>query len=1158
MPTTNSGGGAVPATTYSTVSTLAGTGLNNPRGLTTDGAGNIYETDDNSIINVISYSGTVTVTLLSGKAGMNSESTGNSHASRFNGPWGIVYDGTGNLYVCDNGGNTIRKVVATGGSGASTTVAGSGVASENDATGTLATFNGPMGIAYDGSTYLYVCDNGGNKIRRITVSTGAVLTIAGSGLATETDNVTGTLATFNRPAGIVYDGAGNLYVSDVGGNTIRKISTTAPYAVSTIAGSGSAGSADGTGTAASFSAPYSLTKDASGNIIVADEGNNLIRTMTPAGVVTTLAGNGTKAELTGVGTAAEFFSPYTVAADNSGNLFTGDNNAANSTCRKILLTGYTISPTTMPTGLTFTSSTGNIAGTPTAAQAQTSYTITGYNASGSSAFTITIQCVQTNNWTGTTNSRWDVGTNWSTNAAPTANDAVNIGNGSTFTNQPAISNANALAYSVTFGTTQTATLNIGSGFTLTVSKSLNVLSTATPTITGGNSSTSIIYMLPGAGVSVSSTGKLTLNTLNMVLESDPTGDAYIGQVSTSTLTGTALTNISVQRYLTGGSFVYRGYRLLSSPVYATTVGSNNVYSINYLASSTFLTGTGGAPGGFDKGGNPTLYLYRENLIVNTGGFTGGNFRGINNISAAPNYTLDIDGGPFNIPVANGYLCFFRGSRSTVNPFTTTTTPLAVTLTTTGTLNIGNITVSDWFTPASTNLSYTSASPFAGFNLVGNPYPSAIDWDTFQTTALANGGIYGTSTVSKTVYELDPISHNFGAYMAGSGGIGTDNATNIISSGQGFFVLATATTPVQPALTFTESAKTTTQNTGIKLLLGTPVNVTNNQTLMLKLAKDTANTEDIIINFNGQADNNYHNDIDALYTQGYGLVNFSGISQDNVKVAIHAMPLPQLQQKALRLYANASANGNYTLTLTQIKSLPRLYDIWLMDNYTKDSVDMRQNPVYNFTIDKSDTSTFGNYRFALAIRQNQAFAYRLLDFTAAKVRDAREVLINWDTANEGNYTTFTVERSTDRGVTYSTIGGETGAGLGNYGLIDKSPATGRNMYRLKQEDINNAITYSNVVDIEFSPKSNNLTDNSVTIYPNPAVSTVNLAVENQTGNNTSYNILFTNSSGVVVKRFTSAQSIWQGSVSDLEPGTYLVQVLNGKNASLVGQAKLVKM
>jgi hypothetical protein len=1018
--------------------------------------------------------------------------------------------------VTDYGAGTIRKVDTQSPYGVTTITT---------------VLSGPAGITTDG-TYLYVCDNSANIIRRVGLTSPyTVTTIAGTGQAQERDNTTGTSARFDAPAGIVYDGSAYLYVADNGGNTVRQVSTTSPYAVVTFAGTGNTGSTNGTGTAASFRGPWGITIDQLGNLYVADEGNYLVRMITtPGAVVTTLAGtSGTRGEVNGTGTAATFYNPFAIAADGLGNLFVGDANTNNSTCRQISLTGYAITPT-LPGNLAFDVTTGTISGTPTTAQTAKNYTVTAYNTLGSGSCTISIAIGRTVAWTGSSSTAWTTGGNWSTFAQPGVDDAVTIGvsnySGSKY--QPTISTANVTVGSITFGNklgtgNSTAALTL-SGKTLTLTNGLTVNTTTTATIMGTGAGA--VILSPRSIVNLS--GALTLtstSTTFFTLQSDATGDASIGQVATGgSITGSAASSINVQRYLTGGSFVNRGYRLLSSPVYAATLGTSpnqyNICSINYLISSIFLTGTTGTSGGFDATpgpNNPTLYLYRENLTVNTGGFTGGNFRGINNINAAPNYTLDIDGGPFNIPVANGYLCFFRGSRSTVNPFSTATTPLAATLTATGTLNIGNITVNNWFASPlpNSNLSYTAASPFPGFTLVGNPYASAIDWDTFQTTSLATGGIYGTSAISPTIYELDPVSHNFGAYMAGSGGTGTNNSSNIISSGQGFFAVATGT---GAQLTFTESAKTSTQNTGTNLLMGKPVNLAGNQSLRVKLAKDASNAEDIVINFSSMATGKFTAATDAEYIQGYGTVNLSGISQDNIKVAIHSMPLPKLQEQALKLYVTASASGNYTLALNEINALPRLYDIWLIDHYMKDSLDFRQYPVYNLGIDISDTSSFGNNRFTLVIRQNQAYAYRLLDFTAAKVADARQqVQVNWKTTNEGNYTTFTVERSTDGGKTYSVIGGATGTGLGNYGLVDKSPVTGLNMYRLQQEDINNTITYSNIVNIQFSPQSSNLTVNNVLVYPNPGGSTVNLAIQNQTADITSYSIRFMNSTANMARQ-----------------------------------------
>src|SRR5262249_32188354 len=153
------------------------------------------------------------------------------------------------------------------------------------------------------------------------------------------------------------------------------------------------------------------------------------------------------------------------------------------------------------------------------------------------------------------------------------------------------------------------------------------------------------------------------------------------------------------------SSTYRGYRLLTSPVYASVVSGNDVYSINYLKSSIYITATTVGKG-FDNtsGANPTLYLYRENLTnPSNATFTGSNFRGINDINTAPpTYGMDDTTYPsINIPIGNGFLCFFRGDRSATtfaNETRTSYIPQSVTMSTTGTIVIGNVAVKDWFTP----------------------------------------------------------------------------------------------------------------------------------------------------------------------------------------------------------------------------------------------------------------------------------------------------------------------------------------------------------------------------------------------------------------------------------------------------------------------------
>jgi sugar lactone lactonase YvrE len=167
---------------------------------------------------------------------------------------------------------------------------------------------------------VYVADTGNNRIRKITPS-GNVTTLAGSGSFGYADGQ-GTAASFYEPTGVAVDGSGNVYVADKGNNRIRKITPSGN--VTTLAGSGSRGYGEGQGTSASFSGTYGLAVDGSGNVYVADNGNNRIRKITPSGNVTTLAGSGSYGSTDGPGTSASFNSSTGVAVDGSGNVYVAD------------------------------------------------------------------------------------------------------------------------------------------------------------------------------------------------------------------------------------------------------------------------------------------------------------------------------------------------------------------------------------------------------------------------------------------------------------------------------------------------------------------------------------------------------------------------------------------------------------------------------------------------------------------------------------------------------------------------------------------------------------------------------------------------------------------------------------------------------------------
>ncbi|HVW15273.1 MAG TPA: T9SS type A sorting domain-containing protein [Mucilaginibacter sp.] len=711
----------------------------------------------------------------------------------------------------------------------------------------------------------------------------------------------------------------------------------------------------------------------------------------------------------------------------------------------------------------------------------------------------------------------------------------------------------------------TENLNQSGTLSLVDNSTAKVGSSITPA--SGGTTFFNVNALNGGTVSMTGTGQFyvaSTGTLNMsnntalttggilTLVSDVNGAATVTAIpSGCTISG----NVDVQRYVSAN----RAYRLVSSPVYTANDGTNNIYSVNYLLTNTYLTGPGN---GFDKTGNPTLYLYRENMAPQYSSFLNSNFRGIADISAAPNYSISGD-GTYNIPVGNGYLFYFRGSRTQAKlPALTTAGAAATTdtLNAVGVLNQGSITVHDWYTPSSGNLGYTTASNDAtieGMNLVGNPYASSINWDNFSSTN-SSAAIYGPN-VSKFSYKLIPTglqgSGNYDVYQAGTGGIGTQGTSNanIIASGEGFFVQAIN---ASASLKFTESAKTSTLVTGGNLYMSTAIARTVPQYLRLQMAMDTVNTDGIIINFDPSTKPAFDPTEDARYKTGTGKVSLSSLSTDNVALAINGLPLSN--GLVISLKVGASSGGTYKLNMKSISGIPQVYDVWLKDAVTRDSVNMRTTSSYSFTINTSDTSTFGSRRFTIAIEQNPAMAYKLLSFNASKVDGKPAVQAVWTTQNEQNYTNFTVERSIDNGKTFVVIGSVASSGQGTYSFTDNSPVNGDNQYRLKQEDINNNITYSNTADVVINTATAaNMTNLSV--YPNPVNTVVNLAITStKPAEQPIYDIRVVNSAGTIIKQSSASQANWQANVSDLFTGSYIIQVYNSKDKSLVGQTKFVKL
>jgi sugar lactone lactonase YvrE len=236
-------------------------------------------------------------------------------------PNGLFVDNAGWIFISDS--RHLDKVFQ---SGNSTTFAGPAndgnpMAVECvDGVGAGVRFGQVIGITRDGSGNFFVADAWCHKIRKIT-SAGVVSTFAGSGSPGAANGSSGS-ASFNKPQGIAIDSQGNLFVADTDNHLIRKI--TSAGVVTTLAGSGM-GFADGPGASAKFNRPTGLAVDAQGNVFVADSLNHKIRKITSGGVVSTYAGSSSMgASVDGPSSTAQFHTPAGIAIDGAGNLFVVD------------------------------------------------------------------------------------------------------------------------------------------------------------------------------------------------------------------------------------------------------------------------------------------------------------------------------------------------------------------------------------------------------------------------------------------------------------------------------------------------------------------------------------------------------------------------------------------------------------------------------------------------------------------------------------------------------------------------------------------------------------------------------------------------------------------------------------------------------------------
>ncbi len=317
--------------------------------------------------------------IISTYAGMNGpgDTNGPANASTFRSPRGIAVDKAGNVYVADN--FAIRKITPVG---VVSTLAGGTTAGYVDGTGAAAQFDGAVSLAIDQSDNLYVADFNNLLIRKVTPA-GVVTTLAGNRSRGHL-NGQGNAATFDGPAGLTIDATGNLYVADY--LTIRKINPGG--LVTTIAGNGTQKVIDGPAMSASFGIASGIALNSLGDIYVLDTGNDVpnessdvLRLIDKDGTVSTVS------LVTAGGSGASLLQPLGIITDADGVLYISGNN---NYIQTVSFDKYTIDKP-LPAGLSFDEFTGAISGTPTVLSPPTNYTVTASNSGGSSSYTVNIQ-----------------------------------------------------------------------------------------------------------------------------------------------------------------------------------------------------------------------------------------------------------------------------------------------------------------------------------------------------------------------------------------------------------------------------------------------------------------------------------------------------------------------------------------------------------------------------------------------------------------------------------------------------------------------------------------------------------------------------------------------------------------------------------------------
>lgn len=412
---------------------------------------------------------------------------------------------------------------------------------------------------------------------------------------------------------------------------------------------------------------------------------------------------------------------------------------------------------------------------------------------------------------------------------------------------------------------------------------------------------------------------------NLTLLSTASKTARVAPIPAGiTVTG----DVIAQRFIPGGNGK-RKWRFLSSPVNVS--GS---IALTQFQDDIFVTAPAEAAGGFDVNpfsNNASLRTYDETQAgSSSNGWT--DPTNINN----------------TISTGQGVEVFVRGSRNLANPYLNWTVPDDVTIDYVGALNTGNIV---------RNLSFTNtgAGTSDGFNLVGNPYASPINFDTVGLVKV---------NIENKFWTYNPNTTLYGSYNAANGE-SINGMGKYISSGQAFFVRTTA---AGASISFTENCKSL--NLGSNFFRGLENSSSQGKypSMKISLTNSYGESDETLLIHDNQASKNGNDETDT-YKFFNDELNIYFIADDNTRLSMQAIPFSgpnDTSKLAVWSFDSTSVSvAKHKIEFSRIESIKPSIHVYLRDKFLNKMIDVRQQPTYEFEI-STNTNSYGNNRFEVIL------------------------------------------------------------------------------------------------------------------------------------------------------------------------------------------------